>query len=103
MRNLILLAGLYASLAGLPPAYAGAARQNSPVVPCDQPGANPGGTKPSDATSSPCNVGTPNDIGNTAVTQPEAPGAKKRLPPRSQTRQLPPPHNPESHPSAVDR
>lgn len=103
MRNFMLIFGFLLCLAGLPSAFAADARPNTPVVPCDQPGANPGGTRPSEATTSPCNVDTRNDIGNTAVTQPEAPGGDKRLPPKSQTRQLPPPHNPEPHPSDVDR
>lgn len=103
MRKLILPLASLLCLAFLPAAFAADARQNGPVIPCDQPGADPGGTRPGEATTAPCNVGTPNDVGNTAVTQPRAPGGDQRLPPKSQTRQLPPPHNPQPNPSGADR
>jgi hypothetical protein len=106
MRKLILLstAALAAalSMAGLSPVFAANGRNAPPVIPCDQPGANPGGTRTSDATSAPCNVGIPHEIGNTSVTAPPASG-DKRLPATSRTKQLPPPHNPNSPPSTNGR
>ena len=65
--------------------YSGAStavNEEQPVIPCDQPGANPGGTTAMDSTTAPCNVGTPNDVGNTSVTGPED-AKQNRLPPRS--------------------
>jgi hypothetical protein len=73
-----------------------------PVIPCDEPGSTPGGTTPLDHTTAPCDTGVINDIGNTSVTSPEAPG-QKRLPARSQTKQAPPPHNPNPQPQTHDK
>ena len=85
--------------------YSGAStavNEEQPVIPCDQPGANPGGTTAMDSTTAPCNVGTPNDVGNTSVTGPED-AKQNRLPPRSETKQLPPPQNPDPQPAPRDR
>lgn len=73
-----------------------------PVIPCDEPGATPGGTTALDHTTAPCDTGSINDLGNTSVTSPEAQG-QQRLPARSQTKQVPPPHNPNPQPSTQDR
>jgi len=102
MHKLIMLylAGLL-GLVTLVPAYAGGAADR-PVIPCDQPGADPGGTTPLDNTTAPCDTGVINDTGNTSVTQPGSSG-QQRVPPRSETKQAPPPHNPNPHPQQHDR
>ena len=97
---MLYLAGLL-GLATLTPAYAGGTA-DQPVIPCDQPGTDPGGTTPLDNTTAPCDTGLINDTGNTSVTGPRAPG-QERLPPRSETKQAPPPHNPNPHPQQRDR
>jgi hypothetical protein len=100
MRKIIMsgLAGIL-WLASLPAIAAEAA--DRPVIPCDQPGANPGGTTAMDHTTAPCDTGVINDTGNTSVTGPEATGSQ-RLPPESETKQLPPPHNPNPSPRSYD-
>lgn len=102
MRKFILigLSGLFGLTAALP-ALAGATA-NKPVIPCDQPGATPSGTTALDHTTAPCDTGVINDTGNTSVTGPEAP-PPDRLPPRSETRQPPPPHNPNPQPQSYDK
>ncbi|HYD33201.1 MAG TPA: hypothetical protein VEA39_01420 [Methylophilaceae bacterium] len=97
---MLYLAGLL-SLSAVMPAQAGGAADRT-VVPCDEPGADPGGSTALDNTTSPCDTGSINDIGNTSVTEPKRSG-EQRLPPRSQTRQAPPPHNPNPHPQQQDR
>lgn len=101
MRTFIKLLVSGVLTLGWAPAYAAEPAQQ-PVIPCDEPGANPGGTTALDHTTSPCNTGVINDLGNTSVTGPEAPG-QKRLPARSETKQEPPPHNPNPQPPTPDR
>ena len=102
MRKLIMLyfMGLL-GLATLTTAYAGGAA-DKPIIPCDQPGADPGGTTALDNTTAPCDTGVINDTGNTSVTGPSA-SDQERVPPRSETQQAPPPHNPNPHPQQRDR
>ena len=83
-------------------APAAAGNANQPVIPCDQPGATPGGTTALDHTTAPCDTGVINDVGNTSVTGAETPGPD-RLPPTPETRQLPPPHNPNPQQQTNDR
>lgn len=101
MRKFIMfcLSGIFCLAVG-PVQAAGTA--DRPVIPCDQPGANPGGTTALDHTTAPCDTGVINDIGNTSVTGPRAP-RQEQLPPRSETKPVPPPHNPNPHPQTYDK
>lgn len=100
MHNHIKLILTGISLAICSTSYAGSGNEK-PVIPCDQPGANPGGSTAMDHSLEPCNVGVPNDVGNTSVTGPDAP--KNRLSTQSETKQLPPPHNPDPQAAPRDR
>lgn len=102
MHKLIMLylAG-FLGLVALASVYAGGAA-DQPIIPCDQPGADPGGTTPLDNTTAPCDTGVINDTGNTSMTGPRAP-IQERVPAGSETKQAPPPHNPNPHPQQQDR
>lgn len=102
MQKLIPILVTCSCLTGWGQAIAGGTAADRPVVPCDQPGANPGGTTALDHTTEPCNVGMPNDIGNTTVTGLTAPG-DARMPNRSETKRQPPPHNPNPQPVPGDK
>lgn len=101
MRKLIIysLSGIFCLSASVP-ALAGTA--NRPVIPCDQPGTTPSGTTALDHTTAPCDTGNIRDLGNTSVTGPDAP-PPDRLPPRTETKQMPPPHNPNPQPQDYDK
>jgi hypothetical protein len=103
MRKFIMLSltGIFCFSAWVS-VQAGTADGPVTVIPCDQPGATPGGTTPLDQTTAPCDTGVINDLGNTSVTSPKSPG-QERMPPRSETRQMPPPHNPNPNPQPYDK
>jgi hypothetical protein len=96
------LTGIFCLAVWLPAQAGGTADSPVTVIPCDQPGATPGGTTPLDQTTAPCDTGVIRDLGNTSVTSPEAPG-QERLPAQSETKQVPPPHNPNPHPQTYDK